>query len=116
MLDAMRLNPFPPTWYSARVAVAFFTLKRYVDAVQAFKRIPESGYWMRARLAACYAHLGNQAEARAQVEAILRLRPTFSIDQFMKADVLLERPEDRDHLREGLTKAGLPVVQETQTL
>jgi len=24
------------------------------------------------------------------------------------SDVLLERPEDREHLREGLIKAGLP--------
>ena len=48
------------------------------------------------------------AEAEAQVAAILRQRPDFSIAEFLRRDILLEREEDREHLREGLIKAGLP--------
>ncbi len=39
---------------------------------------------------------------------VLQVRPDFSIATFLKRDVLLERAEDREHLREGLIKAGFP--------
>ena len=39
----------------------------------------------------------------------LRLRPDFSTAEYMRKSVLLERAEDRELLREGLVKAGLPV-------
>ena len=42
------------------------------------------------------------------VSAVLAEKPDFSIESYMRQDVLLERAEDRDHLREGLIKAGLP--------
>ena len=70
--------------------------------------MPNPGYWSRARLAACYGQLGHLNEAEAQVRAILQQNPNFSISDFLRADVLLERSEDREHLRDGLIKAGLP--------
>jgi adenylate cyclase len=108
MQEAVRLNPFQPTWYSARFAVAFYCLRRYAEAARAFKQIPTPGYWARARLAACYGQLGHTTEAKAQVEAILQIRPDFTVHDFLLRDVLLERQEDREQLREGLVKAGLP--------
>jgi adenylate cyclase len=42
------------------------------------------------------------------MEAVLQVRPDFSITTFLTRDVLLERAEDRDHLRKGLVKAGFP--------
>jgi hypothetical protein len=42
------------------------------------------------------------------VAEILRLKPDFSTAKFLRIDVLLEREEDRELLREGLIKAGLP--------
>ena len=39
----------------------------------------------------------------------LRLRPDFSTAEYMRKSVLLEHTEDRELLREGLVKAGLPV-------
>ena len=76
--------------------------------MQAFKRIPNPGYWSRARLAACYAKLEDTSAAEAQRDAILRQRPDFSTADFLRRDALLERAEDREHLREGLIMAGLP--------
>ena len=39
---------------------------------------------------------------------VLQVRPDFSIATLLKRDVLLERAEDRERLREGLIKAGFP--------
>ena len=39
----------------------------------------------------------------------LRLRPDFSTAEYMRKSALLEHTEDRELLREGLVKAGLPV-------
>jgi peptidoglycan/xylan/chitin deacetylase (PgdA/CDA1 family) len=49
--------------------------------------------------------VGAHAQANA---AILKAKPDYSIRTFMDQLVLLERPEDRELLREGLVKAGLP--------
>ncbi|CCV15042.1 adenylate/guanylate cyclase domain-containing protein [Mesorhizobium sp. STM 4661] len=108
MQEAMRLNPFQPIWYGVRLGIALYSLKRYAEAAQALKRIPTPGYWSRARLAACYGQLGRTAEAEAQKAAILLQKPDFTIAEFFRRDVLLERAEDRELLREGLIKAGLP--------
>ena len=108
MEEGMRLNPFQPILYSARMGIALYSLKRYADAAQALKRVPAMGYWSRTRLAACYGQLGRTAEAEAQKTAILLEKPDFTIAEFFRRDVLLERSEDRELLREGLIKAGLP--------
>lgn len=104
---AMRLNPFHPPWYNAIHAKALYSLQRFSEAAQAIKRMPSEGRWS-SRLAACYGQLGFEEEARAEVAAILRAKPDYSINTFMNQIVLLERPEDRELLREGLIKAGLP--------
>jgi adenylate cyclase len=39
---------------------------------------------------------------------VLHVRPDFSVSTFLARDVLLERAEDREHLRDGLIKAGFP--------
>ena len=108
MESAIRLNPLHPSWYNASLGVALYSLKRYAEAEQAFKRLPTAGYWSRTRRAACYAQLGRTREAEAQVTEVLQQKPDFSIAEFFRRDVLLEREEDRELLREGLIKAGLP--------
>ena len=104
---AMRLNPFHPPWYHFLHAGALYSLRRFSEAAQAIKRMPSEGRWS-SRLAACYGQLGREEEARAEVAAILRAKPDYSINTFMNQMVLLERLEDRELLREGLIKAGLP--------
>jgi adenylate cyclase len=108
MAIARRLNPLHPTWYDFSLGIALYSLRRYDEAAQTFKRLPNPGVWARARLAACLAQLGRSADAQAEVTAILSIRPEFSIKQFMERDVLLERIDDREHLWEGLRRAGLP--------
>jgi tetratricopeptide (TPR) repeat protein len=108
MATARRLNPFQPTWYNFGLGITLYSLRRYTEAEQTLKRLPNPGPWPRSVLAACCAQLAKAVEAQAQVMAFLRLRPDFSIESFLQRDVLLERAEDRDHLRDGLIKAGFP--------
>jgi TolB-like protein/class 3 adenylate cyclase/Tfp pilus assembly protein PilF len=108
MEAAIRLNPFHPLWYNADLGVALYTLRRYAEAAQAFKRLPDRWQWSSARLAACYAHLGQSKEAQTQAAVVMRFRPDFSTAEFLRNSILLEHDEDREHLREGLIKAGLP--------
>jgi tetratricopeptide (TPR) repeat protein len=108
MAAARRLNPFHPTWYNFGLGIALYSLRRYAEAEQALKQLPNPGAWPRPVLAASCAMQAKMVEARAQVTATLRLRPDFSTETFLQRSILLERAEDRDHLREGLIKAGFP--------
>jgi adenylate cyclase len=108
MQSALRLNPLYPAWYDFQLGIAFYSAGRYEEAAQTFKRVPTRGYWARSRLAACYAQLGRLAEAQAQAAEVLRLKPDFSTADFLLRDVLLEKPDDREHLRDALLAAGLP--------
>jgi adenylate cyclase len=108
MEASVRLNPLHPPWYHAHFGVALYSLRRFVEAAQALKRMPDPGAWSRARLAACYGQLERSTEAQEAVAEVLRLEPNFSTAEYMRKSVLLEREADRELLREGLLKAGLP--------
>ena len=108
MEEAMRLNPFYPTWYRLQLGIALYSLRHYGEAAEALKSRPNASYWSRARVAACYAQLGQTQLASMEAAEVLRILPAFSAENFLQTDVLLERIVDREHLREGLLKAGLP--------
>jgi adenylate cyclase len=107
---AFRLNPLYQfsTGYNSLFGVALYSLGRFEEAARAHKRVPRPSSWSNARLAACYAQLGQTEEAQAAVAEVLRSQPDFSVAIYMSKSVLLERAEDRELLREGLVKAGLP--------
>ena len=111
MEAAMRLNPFYPIWYELQFGIVLYSLRRYDEAVKALKRRPNATYWAtrsRARLAACYAQLGQTEQAEKETAEVLRMRSDFSTEHFLRHEVLLEQADDIEHLREGLIKAGLP--------
>ena len=110
MERSRRLNPFHPTWYNSGLGVALYSLSRYAEAAETFRHLPNPGPLSSARLAACYAQLGEQGKAKALTHFVLQARPDFTIASFLEHDVLLQREEDREHLREGLIKAGLPIA------
>jgi adenylate cyclase len=108
LVAAVRVNPLYPPRHNIHFGIALYSLRRFAEAAQALKRIPQPDTWTLARLAACYAQLERSAEAQKAAVDVLRLQPGFSTAEYMRKTVLLEREEDRELLREGLLKAGLP--------
>jgi adenylate cyclase len=59
-------------------------------------------------LAANLAQLGQLDEAHAEAAEVLRINPKYTIDGTQRRLTLFKRPEDAEHLFDGLRKAGLP--------
>src|SRR5262249_51979717 len=103
--DAMRLNPYHPEWYWIDLGIVLYIMRRYADAIEAYRHRTRPGYWVLARLAACYAQIGRHGEAAATAAEVLGQRPDFSLAK-------LRRPgwnaADSEHILDGMRKAGLP--------
>jgi len=105
---AREIDPyFGPPWYWQNLGLAYLTLRRYVDALVAFERLPAPSYRVAAYMAACHARLGDVGPAAVFAREILTMRPEFSIGHFM-SKVPFKNPADAAHIAECLRMAGLP--------
>jgi len=104
---AMRVNPYHPERFWNHLGRAHYTARQYSDAVAALSRITRPACMHHALLAAALAQLGDKTAAEAHAQEVLRQDAAFSNQRFLSTlHYLLDG--DRDHLREGLVKAGLP--------
>jgi adenylate cyclase len=62
----------------------------------------------RQWLAASYAQLGELNRAGEEAAAVLQIQPDYSIERVAATFSPFKRPEDAEHLFQGLRKAGLP--------
>ena len=115
---AMRLNPFPPSWYHWYRALLEYSSQNYEEAASAIRRIRPLDRWHRALLAACYAQMDRQEEARTEIAIFVAARhdeleargepiPTDSLELATFRASRYRQQADRDHFVEGLRKAGL---------
>jgi len=104
---AMRLNPHHPERFWNHLGRAHYTARQYAEAVQALSRLTQPDYMHHALLAAALAQLGDKTAAGAHAREVLCVEPKFSIGRCL-ATLHFRLDSDRDHLREGLLKAGLP--------
>lgn len=106
---AMRLNPHHPFNYSFHLGQAYFTLRRYDDAIKALetgiKSNPASER-LHVWLAASFAHAGKLDDAQWEAEQVRVLNPKFSLAVIGKS-FPFKSSADLDHFIEGLRKAGL---------
>jgi len=101
-----RHDPFQPAWYWAVRGTALFVERRHEEFIAATRRKSLMDYSDHAYLAAAYAYLGRDEEARAEVAEVLRKKPDFSIRVYAKQEVY-KNPADRDHPLEGMNRAGI---------
>ncbi len=104
---AMRLNPYHPERFWNHLGRAYFVARRYREAITAFSRITAPDHLHHAFLAGCHAESGDDAAARRHVAEVLKRDPGFSVERYMNT-LHYKRPEDREHHRTALLKAGLP--------
>jgi len=106
--EALRLNPKPPNNYYRHFAVALREAGQYDEAIVQLKKAIEQepndplAYLV---LTTVYSYAGHQEEACSAVAEVLRIRPTFHIEQ-------LPQGTHRDlaiveHENEALRSAGL---------
>jgi Tfp pilus assembly protein PilF len=115
---AKRLNPFPPNLYHWYHALAFYSARRYEDAIKVLKEARALDRWAHALLAACYAQTDRLSEARSQAQAFVRERcrelsqngeavPENPLELVRARADRYRNSDDREHFLDGLRKAGL---------
>jgi adenylate cyclase len=97
---------FNPSWFWRTIGVAHFNAHQYNEAITAFHRSPLVP-WSQAYIAASHALAGRRDDAKQAAAEVLRTSPSFSIRRLISKEPY-KRPLDREHLAEGLIKAGLP--------
>ena len=108
MLEATRLDPFfNPSWYWEELGAIYFNAHRYDEAIGHIRRSTSLSYAKKPWLAASYALAGKLDLARDCVADLMNRIPAFSSARFVAKEPLM-RLEDRNHLAEGLRKAGFP--------
>ncbi len=108
LLEARRLDPFfTPSWYWGELGAAYCNARRYDEAITSMRRSTALSFGQQAWLAASYALAGKPDLARDCATDLLRRMPDFSRARFLAKEPLM-RAADRQHLADGLRKAGLP--------
>ena len=106
---AMRFNPTPPSWYLDNLGRAYLLTEQYEEAIASFKRVLSRNpdYWVsHVYLAASYANLGRQKEARAVVAELQRINPMVSLETSRQLEPFKDQAV-LDRFIEALRKAGL---------
>jgi len=104
---AMQLDPFNAEEWAHLMGRALYGVRRYNEALQAFRRVPRLTYGHHAFMAACCAWLDEARNASKWADAIRANKPDFSSGRFVDG-LFYRRDDDKRHLLDGLLKAGLP--------
>ncbi|WP_244513540.1 winged helix-turn-helix domain-containing tetratricopeptide repeat protein [Devosia insulae] len=102
---AVRLNPIFPPWYHYDRALAQYGLGDYQAAAHTLERVPQRGIWHDARLAACYAQLGDADACRRNLAKVHAAIPEYPLIWIAREQMPYEHAEDIEHLVEGFTLA-----------
>ncbi len=107
---AMRLNPMPPNWYLHEFGSCYRLMGRYEEAIAALKRVlNRSPDYLNSRLnlIVTYNLSGEEEAARKEAVEVLKQRPDFSIESFLKHFPYKDQ-KILDGFSVSLRKAGLP--------
>jgi len=106
---AIRLNPISPNWYFNALGNAFMGMKRYDQAIEAYRKALQDkadSASVHMFLTATYSLAGHQAEASEAAEELLRLKPHFSVEKAAEG-LPYKNPGDLARIVDALRAAGL---------
>jgi len=109
MNKAMRLNPTPPIWYYGSQGECYRGLGLYEKAIEVCKkalRLHPDHPSNIANLVLAYSAMGRVNEARATAAELLRIKPDFSVEPFLRS-LPYKYEDDRKRDMELLWRAGL---------
>src|SRR5262245_14610740 len=84
---ALRLQPFPNPWYPWLQGRGLRHLGQYDEAIIAMKRavaLSPKVVFFHAFLVELYANAGRMDNAGEEAKEVLRLEPSFAVDEFLK--------------------------------
>jgi adenylate cyclase len=115
---ARRQSPFDLSWAPWVRGVAYFTARRYDEAIAVLNRIPEPINEVRGWLAASYARAGRLTEAKASLDKFLQVaKQDMAVypgdrlkdwERYWHGAVEYRDPQDFEHLYDALRQAGMP--------
>ena len=107
---AMRLNPFPQSWYLVSLGGAYRLKGAYEKAVNEYKKaiqLTPDDMFSHLYLAICYVKLGREKDARGEAAEVLRINPQFSSISYAKYNPIKDETA-RKQLIDDMREAGLP--------
>ena len=106
--QAKQVNPhYNPTWWWRTMGIAHFNARQYDASIASFNRAPIHQTWVKCYLAACHAYTAQDESAAALTAEVLREMPEFS-SRWLANKEAFKLAADRNHLFDGMRKAGLP--------
>jgi len=116
---ARRLNPYMGGFDLWTLGFAYFLAKRYEEAIDAFSQVTDPPASLYRELAAAYAYLGRDTNARSNMNIYLdraknEMNPFPGEDpqawrRYLERAYAFRRKEDLEHMIEGARMAGLPL-------
>jgi len=106
---AIMLNPRPPSFYYLVLGYAYRGIGEYEKSIVELKKsleIEPKNIMALIGLAAAYALLGREKEAREAASEVLKINPDFSGEEYVKSLPIKDKTK-KENLAEGLRKAGL---------
>jgi adenylate cyclase len=103
---AIRLDPRHPEVYRIQEGVAYNRMGRHAEAVDALKKAQQNNPWVHVNLVWAYSELGREPEARSEAAEVLRISPSFSVEELRGRLPYWREPGAQSLLAE-LRQAGL---------
>lgn len=111
--EAMRVNPFAADGCLETIGIGEYLSGNYSQALLAYGKCKSNSSYKLAGMAACYAQLGRMEEATRIVQEFTAVAETDpqheSWHAYWNRLYKFKNPIDREHLLDGLKKAGIPV-------
>jgi adenylate cyclase len=113
-IDAMRTNPFAADNCLEVIGIGEYLLGNFDQALLAFCKMKRSSLFKLGSIAACYTHLGREAEAKRICREFLVLAGGADAEfknwkEFWSRNYRFSDPGDQEKILAGMQKAGIPV-------